>query len=176
MNPARRYFSALSILLLLPLTGCEEKRIPPVAEATPPAVETEIAVVEEVPVVAEATPAATKTEPATEAKPAEVITKVDVEAFDKLRADPANQILDVRTEEEFEAGHISGAVNIDFTEPDFEQKVALLDKSKPYLVYCAVGGRSAKASKKMEAAGFVTVYDLSTGFTSWEAAGKPVEK
>src|SRR6478736_3871202 len=58
---------------------------------------------------------------------------VGVEEFDKLRANKNNVVLDVRTKKEFDAGHIPGAVNIDVNAPDFDAKVANLDKSKTYL-------------------------------------------
>ncbi len=105
-----------------------------------------------------------------------VVKRVDVDEFDKLRADKKNVVLDVRTESEFKAGHIPGAVNIDVNAATFDEKVAKLDKSKTYLVHCAAGGRSAKASKKLEGMGFKELYDLAPGFKGWEKAGKPVEK
>lgn len=110
------------------------------------------------------------------AKPAAKIKRVDVEEFDKLRANKENVVLDVRTPSEFKAGHIPGAVNIDFRAKDFDEKVAKLDKGKTYLVHCAAGGRSASASKKMEGMGFKALYDLAPGFRGWEKAGKPTEK
>ena len=105
-----------------------------------------------------------------------VIKRVDVEEFDKLRANKQNVILDVRTGNEFKAGHIPGAVNIDVNSPDFDEKVAKLDKNKTYLVHCAAGGRSARASKKLEGVGFKELYDLAPGFNGWQKAGKAVEK
>ena len=104
------------------------------------------------------------------------VERVDVEQFDKLRADKSRVVLDVRTEREFKAGHIPGAVNIDINAPDFDQKIAQLDKNKTYLVHCAAGGRSARACKKLEGVGFKELYDLAPGFRGWEKAGKPVEK
>ena len=105
-----------------------------------------------------------------------VVKRVDVEQFDKLRASRENVILDVRTPKEFSEGHIPGAVNIDVRAPDFEEKVAKLDKNKTYLVHCAAGVRSANACKKLEGAGFKELYDLAPGFKGWQKAGKPVEK
>ena len=51
-----------------------------------------------------------------------------------------------------------------------------LDKKKPVYVYCAVGGRSAKASKVLQESGFKTVYNLLGGFNGWTAAGLPSVK
>ena len=117
-----------------------------------------------------------KSTPAAPAKQATKVKLVSVEEFDKLRANKANIVLDVRTPDEFKAGHISGATNIDYTSPDFGEKVAKLDKEKMYLVHCAAGTRSAKACKKMEGLGFKNLFDLHAGFSGWEEAGKPVEK
>lgn len=111
-----------------------------------------------------------------EAKATTKVKRVDVEEFDKLRGDKQNVVLDVRTEREFKAGHIPGAVNIDANGADFEEKVAKLDKNKTYLVHCAAGGRSARACKKLEGMGFKELYDLAPGFNGWQKAGKPTEK
>jgi rhodanese-related sulfurtransferase len=101
---------------------------------------------------------------------------IGVDQFDKLRQQTNAVVLDVRTPKEFAAGHIPGAVNIDWNGADFASKAAALDKSKTYLVHCAVGGRSAKASDKMTAIQFTNVYNLEGGMKAWENAGKPVEK
>ena len=106
------------------------------------------------------------------------IQNVKPEQFDALRkADTSSTVvLDVRTKEEYREGHIPGSVMIDFNADDFEQQVAKLDKNKTYLVHCAVGGRSARACKKMEKLGFTKLYNLEGGMGAWEKAGKPVEK
>jgi phage shock protein E len=101
---------------------------------------------------------------------------VGVEEFDKLRKQTNVMVLDVRTPKEFAAGHIAGATNIDWYATDFPNKVAGLDKSKTWLVHCAGGVRSGKASDKMAALQFTNVYNLKDGFKGWEKAGKPVEK
>ena len=101
---------------------------------------------------------------------------IDVDQFDKLRQQTNTVVLDVRTPKEFAAGHITGATNIDWNAPDFAKKAAALDKSKTYLVHCAIGGRSAKASDRMTALQFTNVYNLEGGMKAWEKAGKPVEK
>jgi rhodanese-related sulfurtransferase len=80
-------------------------------------------------------------------------------------------LLDVRTPEEVAAGIIPGAVNIDFTAPDFAEKIAGLDKDKTYYVYCKVGGRSAKAIDKMKGTGFKSLYNLEGGYDAWVQKG-----
>jgi rhodanese-related sulfurtransferase/thioredoxin-related protein len=101
---------------------------------------------------------------------------LSVAEFAKMAADKQNVILDVRTAQEFQAGHIAGAINLDVTAPGFEQKAAALDKSKTYLVHCASGVRSVRACKKMTQLDFPHLYNLPGGFKAWAAAGEPVEK
>lgn len=102
--------------------------------------------------------------------------RVGVEEFEKLIQAKKHTVLDVRTADEFKAGHIAGAVNLDVLDAGFEKQVAALDKSKTYLVHCAAGRRSANASEQMKGLGFKSVVDLTPGFNGWKAAGKPVEK
>jgi rhodanese-related sulfurtransferase len=83
-------------------------------------------------------------------------------------------ILDVRTPEEFQGGHLAGAVNIDFNAQDFQSKIRELDKSQQYLVYCRSGSRSAQASQYMVSQGFTHVLNMLQGITEWAAAGYPV--
>jgi protein disulfide-isomerase len=101
---------------------------------------------------------------------------LSVDEFARMAADKRNVILDVRTATEFQAGHLPGAVNLDFNAPDFEAKAALLDKSRTYLVHCASGGRSVKACEKLGRLDFPKLYNLPGGFKAWAQAGKPVEK
>ena len=118
------------------------------------------------------------TKPATEKKSAAKFQNIKPDQFDALRKADTNStvVLDVRTKKEYREGHIPGSVMIDFTEDDFEQQVAKLDKDKTYLVQCASGGRSARACKKMEQLGFKKLYNLEGGMGAWEKAGKPVQK
>src|ERR1041385_129030 len=85
-------------------------------------------------------------------------------------------VLDVRTPEEFKAGHIAGAKNIDFNAPDFAKQISALDKNKTYLVHCAGGGRSSRSLAAFKEQKFSSILHLDKGFKAWEAAGKPVEK
>jgi rhodanese-related sulfurtransferase/thioredoxin-related protein len=101
---------------------------------------------------------------------------LSVDEFARMAADKRNVILDVRTPEEFKAGHLSGAVNLNVSAPDFQEKAASLDKSKTYLVHCATGVRSAEACEKLSRLDFPKLYNLPGGFKAWAKAGKPVEK
>jgi rhodanese-related sulfurtransferase len=104
------------------------------------------------------------------------VQKIDVDEFDKMRQEKEAVILDVRTPDEFGKGHVPGAVNMNVNDPTFDKKVSELDKSKTYLVHCARGVRSARASSKLAAVGFEHLYDFSGGFEGWKKAGKPVQK
>ena len=126
--------------------------------------------------VAGAADAKEEKKPSAEKKEAKGFKNVDVAEFEKLRADKKNVVLDVRTQKEFEAGHIPGAVNIDVNAPDFPEKIAKLEKNKTYLVHCGAGVRSAKACDKMSKLDFQHLINLESGFNGWQKAGKPVEK
>ena len=79
------------------------------------------------------------------------------------------QLLDVRTPQEYQQGYIEGAILINFFDSDFVSKVsARFDKNEPLYIYCAVGGRSNKAAKKLISVGFDSIYDLKGGFNKWK--------
>jgi phage shock protein E len=84
---------------------------------------------------------------------------------------PGAVLLDVRRPEEFAVGHLSGAVNIEVTSPDFARRVVALDKAQPTYVYCRSGARSATAARQLTQAGFGHVANLlgayRTGPSRW---------
>ncbi|RAI92047.1 rhodanese-like domain-containing protein [Algoriphagus yeomjeoni] len=88
----------------------------------------------------------------------------------------AVRVLDVRTADEMSEGYLPGAINIDFNSGNFKNEIAKLDKSRTYLIYCKVGGRSGEAAKMMREAGFTHLYSLDGGIDAWQEAGKPIEK
>ena len=88
--------------------------------------------------------------------------------FERLMNKKNTVLLDVRTTEEYKAGHIPGAVQIDVQKTDaFKKQVESLDKNKIYLVYCRSGKRSNTAKTLMSELGFTKLYDLEGGFTKW---------
>ena len=101
----------------------------------------------------------------------QVISQEEMQTF--LKLDDV-QLIDVRTPEEYETGFIADAQNIDFYSSTFAEDISKLDKSKPVLLYCKSGGRSAKCAKKLLSAGFVKIYDLEGGISKWKHKGLEV--
>ena len=101
---------------------------------------------------------------------------VGVDEFSKLIAENDGiQLLDVRTQSEYDEGHIAGAQHINVLDSTFVDKAkAQLDKQKPVAVYCRSGHRSAKAAHSMVKAGY-RVINLDGGIIAWQKAGKKVE-
>ena len=85
-------------------------------------------------------------------------------------------LLDVRSPEEFNEGHIKGALSMNVNDDDFVSKVKSLSKEKNVFVYCAAGIRSKKASEMLSNMGFQNVYNLSGGYDDLVKAGMPHEK
>ena len=84
-------------------------------------------------------------------------------------ADKKSIILDVRTSEEFEAGCIHEAKQLDIRNPEtFMQGLESLDKSASYYVYCRSGARSAQACQVMSQMGFETTFNLLGGILDWK--------
>ena len=77
-------------------------------------------------------------------------------------------ILDVRTPEEFEEGHIQGAQNINVKDDTFMIAIQKLSPSDTLLVYCRSGRRSLYAAQVMVSLGFQKIYDLEGGFLNWK--------
>lgn len=106
------------------------------------------------------------------AKALTAFSNVNVDEFQSLIADLNVQLLDVRTPEEFDEGHIAGATLIDVNEASFLQKaLETLDKQRPVAVYCRSGRRSARAAGLLTEQGF-TVTNLNGGVIAWQDAGK----
>jgi len=105
------------------------------------------------------------------------VRSVNVDEFEKqLIATKAEQLIDVRTPQEFEKYRIVSAKNINVNSSDFRSQIAKLDKTKPVLVYCLSGNRSKSALAILRDAGFKTVYELDGGINSWSRAGKPIDQ
>jgi rhodanese-related sulfurtransferase len=92
---------------------------------------------------------------------------------DRIVAERAPLILDVRTESEFASGHIPGAVNIPHDE--LLRRIGELDAGSDgeIVVYCEVGGRAEKAASELRKAGFSEVLHLQGDMRAWRARQLP---
>lgn len=105
------------------------------------------------------------------------VKNVDAPTFKKMIEDKRFVLIDLRTNEEIaKKGMIKGATQIDFFAKDAEARIEKLDHDKPYLIYCAGGGRSSECGELMQKQGFKTVVNLEKGFSEWVAKGFEVEK
>jgi rhodanese-related sulfurtransferase len=101
-------------------------------------------------------------------------TDLSAADFSAKIAESGVVILDVRSADEFAAGHISGAINIDVEGLQFDSGIATLDKNATYAVYCHSGRRSKIAVGKMADAGFTKLFNLTSGIADWQSQGYPV--
>ncbi|MFN3939051.1 MAG: rhodanese-like domain-containing protein [Chitinophagales bacterium] len=103
-----------------------------------------------------------------------IAVDLDTEAFYQQVTTHPGQIVDVRTPEEFAAGHITHAVNIDLRDPGFKSKLTQLDKNQPVYLYCGSGNRSTQAKNILAEEGFTAVYNHKGYFKTWVSSGYPV--
>lgn len=97
---------------------------------------------------------------------------VNVADFDKAISEDDVIVIDVRTPEETAEGTVDRALELNFYDKDFSERLLALDKSKSYYVYCKAGGRSAKTARLMVKNGFSKVFNLEGGYTEWSATKK----
>lgn len=108
---------------------------------------------------------------------AQNVKELSVSDFEKKMASiPTKTILDVRTADEYQRGHLQDAILIDYYKSDFKQQLSKLDKNKPVFVYCASGGRSGSASDVLSDMGFKQIYDLQGGMNAWKREAKKIVK
>ena len=101
-------------------------------------------------------------------------TDMNVDEFDNLIAQPDVQLLDVRSQAEYDEGHIAGSRLADVKLDGFIEKAsAMLDTSRTVAVYCRSGRRSASAAKQLAAHGYKVV-NLQGGILAWQSQGMPV--
>ena len=108
---------------------------------------------------------------------AAIMEDVSNDTFLALMADkPEALLLDVRTPEEWNDGHLEGASHADYwgDEQAFQAAMDAIPGDRPVLVYCAGGGRSGLTAKELIKAGHHEVYNLENGISGWIAEGHPV--
>ena len=80
-------------------------------------------------------------------------------------------LVDVRTTEEYESGHIQDAVNFDFYSESFQKEILSLDKSASIVLYCRTQNRSTKTANYLKENGYKEIAVLEGGITSWVKNG-----
>jgi len=102
---------------------------------------------------------------------------ISVNEYEKAIQSKSIQLVDVRRPDEFNDGHLKGAIQANWQDqPSFKEAVNKLDKNKPVYVYCKAGVRGDKAADWLTQNGFKEVVNLDGGIQSWTDAGKPLEK
>ncbi|HZT85100.1 MAG TPA: ThiF family adenylyltransferase, partial [Gaiellaceae bacterium] len=104
------------------------------------------------------------------------IDEVDVtEARELLAADDRPLVVDVRELDEWTEGRIPGAIHIPRGNLESRIEQAAPDRTRPILLYCAAGNRSAFAAKSLEELGYENVVSLAGGYTDWKRNGLPTQ-
>lgn len=103
------------------------------------------------------------------------ISSVAAHEFNKLVSSGNYTLLDIRTQKEFEEGHINTAINIDFYNKGFEQSIEVY-KNVPILIYSRSSGQSKQALSKMSGMNFKKVVELDNGIVAWKREGLPLVK
>jgi thioredoxin 1 len=83
-------------------------------------------------------------------------------------------LIDVRTPEEYQNGHIKDAIELDYRNITFSDKIRKLDPSKTYMIYCRSGRRSASTVDSLKNLGFTQLYDLKGGINAWKTENLPI--
>lgn len=100
----------------------------------------------------------------------------EVAAFSKISSEDAKKIIDeekniviidVRTEDEYNSGHIKNSILIPVNDLKFKAEDILKDKNQKILIYCRTGNRSNTAGKILDEMGYSNIYDFG-GINSWE--------
>jgi len=86
--------------------------------------------------------------------------------------DEGAQLVDVRADHEWEAGHIAGAKHVPL--PELPQRTGEIDRDRPVVVYCRGGNRSSMATAALNDAGYDAV-KLSEGIVGWDGEDLPLE-
>jgi hydroxyacylglutathione hydrolase len=93
--------------------------------------------------------------------------------LDERRRNEDVLVLDVRSDEEWQQGHVPGAWHV-FV-PHLEREIRKLDRRKCIATYCGTGYRASIAASLLQRCGFEHVANVPGSWTAWKAAGLPVE-
>ncbi len=111
------------------------------------------------------------------------VQEVAPEEVVELQSNPEYLILDVREPNEFEDGHLAGAINIPrgFLEvkadlEHYKRDERLADRNQKIVCYCGGGHRSALAARTLEEMGFTSVLSMKEGWTGWTTRNFPTTR
>lgn len=100
---------------------------------------------------------------------------ISIEEFKEKRAETEGVLIDVRTQGEYDEGHLAETDHqYDLTNGEFQSQLENLDKEETYYLYCRTGNRSGQAARIMKNAGFKNVYNIG-GFEDLANAGLEAE-
>jgi len=80
-------------------------------------------------------------------------------------------LIDVRTTEEYESGHIQNALNFDFYSESFQKDILTLEKNSQIILYCRTQNRSTKTADFLKENGYREIKVIEGGITSWVKNG-----
>jgi len=107
---------------------------------------------------------------------AQVTDISQVELMQRIKANHANLILDVRSPKEYAEGHIPGAINIPHDQLGSRLAEIGSHKDKDVVLYCGSGGRVSIAANTLQAAGFSKLLHLDGDMNGWRSNGQPIKK
>ncbi|MFH4967870.1 rhodanese-like domain-containing protein [Gaetbulibacter sp. M240] len=99
----------------------------------------------------------------------EEVKDLSPEAFSEAITGKNVQLIDVRTPDEYDSGHIPNAKNIDYFNDNFQTSLKILDTLQPVFIYCRSGNRSGKSVADFKNAGFTKIYNLEGGILNWQS-------
>ena len=83
-------------------------------------------------------------------------------------------LIDVRTQDEFDLGHIDSAINLDFYSETFQNDILSLPKNETIVLYCRTNNRSSKTANILKENGFKEISVLEGGITDWVKNGNDI--
>ena len=93
----------------------------------------------------------------------------------RLRDNPAVQLVDVREDSEWSAGHAAGALHLGKGVIERDIEASIPDKNAEIILYCGGGFRSVLAADAIQKMGYTNVASMAGGWREWKAGGAPVE-
>ena len=83
-------------------------------------------------------------------------------------------LIDVRTQDEFDLGHIDSAINLDFYSETFQNEILSLPKNEKIVLYCRTNNRSSKTATILKENGYKDIFVIRGGITEWVKNGNDI--